>query len=172
VLRAIAVVSIAVVVFACSNQPKLASPLASSPGTSLAAPMPLPYRACRGLDLALVVGPSGANQGFATQELSLVNRASDACSLAGVPAMVLYLDAGGQIPVVSGPFRNVGIDLAPGQIVITLVGTPGSCAGAGTHPQVGSELILNLPRGDVMSADGAWVNVECGGPTVILFEAV
>jgi hypothetical protein len=172
VLRAIAVVSIAVVLFACSNQPKLASPLASSPGTSLAAPMPLAHRACRSVDLALVVGPSGAYQGHATQELSLVNRASDACSLAGVPAMVLYLDAGGQIPVASGPFRSVGIDLAPGQTVITLIGTPGSCAGAGTHPQVGSELNLNLPSGDVMSADGAWVNVECGGPTVILFEAV
>jgi Protein of unknown function (DUF4232) len=172
VLRAIAVISIAVVLFACSNQPKPESRLASSPGTSPAAAVPLAHRACRGVDLALSVGPSGAYHGYATQELSLVNRASDACSLAGVPAMLLYLDAGGQIAVASGPFRNVGIDLTPGQTVITLIGTPGSCAGAGTHPEVGSELNLNMPSGDVMSADGAWVNVECGGPTVILFEAV
>jgi len=172
VLRAIAVASTVVTLFACSDQPKLASPLASSPGTSLAAPMPLPYRACRSLDLALVVGPSGAYQGYASQELSLVNRSSDSCSLAGVPAMVLYLDAGGQMPVASGAFGNAGIDLAPGHTVITLIGTPGSCPGAGTHPQVGSELNVNLPAGDAMSADGAWVNVECGAPTVILFGAV
>lgn len=165
------VLSVAVALFACSNQSKPPSPLASSPGTS-PAPMPLAHRTCRGVDLTLVVGPSGAYHGYATQELSLVNRASDACSLAGVPAMVLYLDAGRQMPVPSGPFRNTDVDLAPSQSVITIIGTPGSCAGAGSHPQVGSRLKLNLPSGDVMSADGAWVNVECGGPTVILFEAI
>jgi hypothetical protein len=172
VLRAIAVVSFAVVLFACSNQPKPPSLLASSPGTSPVAPMQLAHRACRGVDLALVVGSSGAYDGYATQEVSLVNRARDACSLAGVPAMVLYLDAGGQIAVASGSFVNTGIDLAPSQTMVTLIGTPGSCADAGRHPQVGSELNLNLPSGDVISADGVWVNVECGGPTVILFEAI
>jgi hypothetical protein len=166
------VVCSAVVLFACSNQPKPPIPLASSPGTSPAAPMSLAHRACRGVDLALVVGSSGAYHGYATQELSLVNRARDACSLAGVPAMVLYLDAGGQITVASGSFGNTGIDLAPSHTVVTLIGTPGNCANAGRHPQVGSQLKLNLPSGDVMSADGAWVNVECGGPTVILFEAI
>lgn len=113
--RAIAVVFVAVVLFACSDQPKSEGPSAPYLGTTPAAPMPLAHRACRRVDVALIVGPSGAYQGDVTQELSLVNRASDACSLAGVPAMVLYLDAGGQIPVVSGPFRNVEIDLAPGR---------------------------------------------------------
>jgi hypothetical protein len=169
VLRSIAAASTVVVLLACSNQPE--GRLASSPARSPAAPIAQPNRACRGVDLDLVVGPSGAYQGHATQELSLVNRGSDACSLAGVPAMVLYLDGGGQIPVAAGSFGNTGVDLAPSQTVITLIGTPGSCAGVG-HPQVGSRLKLNLPSGDVISADGAWVNVECGGPTIILFEAI
>jgi uncharacterized protein DUF4232 len=134
--------------------------------------MPPAYKACRAVDLAVVVGPSGAYEGHATQEISLVNRASDVCSLTGVAAMVLYLDAGGQIPVAAGAFGNTGVDMAPGQTVITLIGTPGTCAGAGSHPQIGSQLNLNLPSGDVVSADGVWVNVECGRPTVILFEVI
>lgn len=134
--------------------------------------MPLAFRACRGVDLAVVVGSSGAYHGYATQEMSIVNRAREACSLAGVPAMVLYLDGGGQITVASGSFGNTGIDLARNQTVVVLIGTPGTCANAGHHPQVGSQLKLNLPSGDVMSADGAWLNVECGGPTVVLFEAI
>lgn len=170
-LRAIALASMVVVLLACSNQPKSESPSESSPRTSPAAQVPFAHRACRGVDLALVVGPSGAYQGHATQEISLVNRARDACSLAGVPAMVLYLVAAGQIPVAAGAFGNTGVDLAPGQTVITLIGTPATCAGVG-HPQVGSRLKLNLPSGDVMSADGTWVNVECGRPTVMLFEVI
>jgi hypothetical protein len=85
--------------------------------------------------------------------------------------MVLYLDAGGQIPVRPGSFGTTGVDLAPSQTVITIIGTPATCAGVG-HPNVGSRLKLNLPSGDVVSADGTWVNVECGGPTVILFEVI
>ncbi|MHB8589999.1 MAG: DUF4232 domain-containing protein [Candidatus Dormibacteraceae bacterium] len=133
--------------------------------------MPLAHRACRGVDLALVVGPSGAYHGHATQEISLVNRASDACFLAGVPPVVPYLDAGGQVPVAAGSFEKTAVDLAPSQTVITIIGTPGYCAGVG-HPQVGSRLKLNLRSGDVESVDGTWVNVECGEPTVILFEVI
>jgi Protein of unknown function (DUF4232) len=158
------------VLFACSNQPKSESPL-PSPGKSPASPVAQAYRACSGVDLAVLVGPSGAYQGHATQEISLVNRASDACSLAGVPPMVLYLDAGGQTPVAPGSFGKTGVDLAPSQTVITIIGTPGTCAGVG-HPEIGSRLKLNLPSGDVVSADGTWVNVECGEPTVILFEVI
>jgi hypothetical protein len=159
------------VLFACSNQPKSEGPLPSTPGKSLASPVAQAHRACRGVDLALVVWPSGAYQGHASQEVSLVSRAIDACSLAGVPPMVLYLDAGGQIPVEPGSFGKTGVDVAPGQTVITIIGTPGTCAGVG-HPKVGSRLKLNLPSGDVVSADGLWVNVECGEPAVILFEVI
>jgi hypothetical protein len=169
VVRALAVASTLAMLFGCSNQPKSESPLPSSSGKSPASPVAQAYRPCRGVDLALVVGPSGAYQGHATQEISLVNRASDACSLAGVPVIVLYLDAGGQIPVGPGSFGKTGIDIAPSQTVITIIGTPGTCAGVG-HPQVVSRLKLNLPSGDVVSADGLWVNVECGEPTIILFE--
>ena len=85
--------------------------------------------------------------------------------------MVMYLDAGGQIPVASGSFGKTGVDLAASQTVITIIGTPGTCADVG-HPQVGSRLKLNLPSGDVVSADGTWVNVECGEPTVLLFGVI
>ena len=170
-LRAIAMASAVVVLFGCSNQPKSETSLGSTPITLPASAMPPAHRPCRAGDLALVVGPSSAYQSQATQELSLVNHASDACSLAGVPHMVVYLDAGGEIPVASGSFGNTRVDLAPSQTVITLIGTPGSCAGVG-HPQVGSRLTLNLPSGDVVSAEGTWVNVECGGPSVILFQVI
>lgn len=170
-LRAITTASIVVILFACSSQARSASPSPASPRVSAGAQSALAYRPCRSADLALLVGPSGAYQAHQSQELSLVNRASNACSLAGVPAMVLYLDSGGYVPVAPGPFGKTDVDLAPRQTVMALIGTPATCSGVG-HPQVGSRLRLVLPSGDPMSAEGTWVNVECGGPTVILFNLV
>jgi hypothetical protein len=50
-----------------------------------------------------------------------------------------------------------------------LVGTPATCIGVG-HPKVSSTAQITLANGDVITADGIWVNTECGGATVAVFQ--
>lgn len=169
--RAIAAISTAVAVIACSGPAPSATPSLGPAATSPNVQEALAHRPCRGADLALDVGRSGAYEGHQTQELLLANHASDPCSLAGVPTMMLYLDSGGQLPVEPGTFAHREADLATGQQAWMLIGTPPTCSGVG-HPKVGSKIKLTLPSGDVLSGAGLWVNVECGGPAVVVFAVI
>jgi uncharacterized protein DUF4232 len=139
-------------------------------GTPLAAAAVHAQRACRAADLQIAAGRAGAFQGFATQELVLTNRASDACALAGPPSGSAILDAGGSRSLTAARSAAHRIDLAPGQTARALIGAPGACAGAG-HPSVASSLSLELDTGETAAVSGVWVNVECGAPQTILFNA-
>jgi hypothetical protein len=127
-------------------------------------------RACVAADLDVVAGRAGAFQGQATQELTLRNRATEACSLAGVPqAQVPGAGAGGQVG--AGQFAAKRVDLAPGQSATLLIGTPVGCA-ASAQPVIGSTVQLTLASGESIAVSGARVDTACGAPAVIGFDAV
>jgi len=127
-------------------------------------------RACAAPDLEIVAGRAGAFQGLATQELTVRDRATDACFLAGVPQARLP-NADGRSQVDSGEFAAQRVDLAPGQPAIVLIGTPAVCAGAG-QPAVASSVGLTLPNGDTVTVNGTRIDTECGSAAVIEFEPV
>jgi hypothetical protein len=127
-------------------------------------------RACAAPDLEIAAGRSGAFRGLATQELTVRDRAADACFLAGVPQAHLP-NAGGRSQVDSGQFAAQRVDLAPGESAIVLIGTPAVCAGAG-QPAAASSVQLTLPNGDAVTVNGTRIDTECGSPAVIEFEPV
>jgi hypothetical protein len=125
-------------------------------------------RACAAADLEIVAGRAGAFHGQATQELSVRDRAADACFLAGVPQAQLP-NAGARSQVSSDAFAAQRVDLAPGESATILIGTPAVCAGAG-QPVVASSVVLTLPNGNPVTVSGTRVDTECGPAAVIAFE--
>lgn len=147
-------------------------PWISSAGTSQSSAVVQATRACRAADLSVTAGASGAYRGMATQELLLTNHGQEACFLPGAPAAVVFLNDGSrrQVAAGAGPAVASRLDLGVGQTARLLIGTPGTCTGAG-HPQVGSRVDLTLSSGEKLSVSNTWVNVECGSPVVIAFTA-
>jgi len=126
-------------------------------------------RACRAADLDIAAGVSGAFQGLATQELTLRDRAADACFLTGVPQVVLT-NAGVRSRVGPGQFAATRLDLASGSSAGLVVGTPAGCAGSG-GPVVATSVLLTLPAGDAVSVGGTHIDTQCGAATVVEFGA-
>ncbi|HEY7200215.1 MAG TPA: DUF4232 domain-containing protein, partial [Candidatus Dormibacteraeota bacterium] len=121
-------------------------------------------------DLQVTVGPAGAFHGSATQELTLTNRAADACFFPGAPSVGALFDDDSQQAADPGQFASSRADLQPGQSADLVLGTPGSCAGAdSSRRRAATRVALGLTRGDTIEARGAYLDVQCGRPQVILF---
>jgi hypothetical protein len=145
-------------------------PWVGKPGTPRSVPVSASAgRPCRAADLDIAAGLSGAFQGLATQELTLHDRAADACFLAGAPQVVLT-DAGARSRVSPGQFAAKRLDLASGSSAGLVVGTPAACAGSG-QPVVATSVLLTLPTGDAVTVGGTRIDTECGAPTVVEFGA-
>ena len=145
-------------------------PWVDRPGTPLSVPASASAgRPCRAADLDIAAGLSGAFQGLATQELTLRDRAADACFLAGAPQVVLT-NAGARSRVSPGQFAAKRLDLASGSSAGLVVGTPAACAGSG-QPIVATSVLLTLPTGDAVTVGGTRIDTECGAPTVVEFGA-
>jgi hypothetical protein len=127
-------------------------------------------RVCAAADLEIMAGRAGAFHGQATQELSVRDRAADACFLAGVPQAQLP-NAGARSAVSTGEFAARRVDLAPGESATVLIGTPAVCAGAG-QPVVASSVQLTLPSGESVTVNGTRIDTQCGSPAVLAFEPV
>ncbi len=144
-------------------------PLPAASGSAGAQPAAPAQRACSPADLAIGVGATGAYQGHATQELTLTNRAGDACFLPGAPSTAVLFDDGSQQATDPGQFATSRVDLAPGQSALLLVGTPGTCAGADpSHSRVATRMALGLSVGGSILAQGVNLDVQCGQSSVVL----
>jgi len=152
---------LALALLACSSQSE------GSPATTSASAT---RSTCHAADLLLSVGAAGAWHTYATQELTLENRGASGCSFDGPPAMTLQLE--GQVEAVVSPdtYATTHVNIGPGQSLIILVGTPGACMGGG-QPVVGTRILVRLHPDETLTANGVWVNVACGPPRVVQFDA-
>jgi trimeric autotransporter adhesin len=147
-----------------------AVPWVDKPGTPQSLPVSASAgRPCRAADLDIAAGLTGAFQGLVTQELTLRDRAADACFLAGAPQVVLT-NAGARSRVSPGQFAAKRLDLASGSSAGLVVGTPAACAGSG-QPVVATSVLLTLPTGDAVTVGGTRIDTECGAATVVEFGA-
>ncbi|MFL6673259.1 MAG: DUF4232 domain-containing protein [Massilia sp.] len=134
-------------------------------------------RACASSDLRIAAGAAGAYRGQATQEIRLTNIGADACHLAGFPSVQLL--AANEAPQTVGAseaapqLANERLELAPGDEVVMLLGTPGVCEAA-NQPQrkISNRLQLALPGGGMKVLDGVHIDTLCGRATVVSLQAV
>lgn len=155
-----------------------AVPWTDRPGVSLLelASSASANRACLAHDIHVEIGLVGAYQGHQTQELFVGNVAPDACWVTAPPAMAIAFSDGRQVAVGRGKSMSVigasrGVDgLAPRAKVHVLIGTPGTCAGAGTLPKVATVVRLKLSQTEVVAVSGTWINAECGDPELLAFD--
>lgn len=177
--RGAVIVLAAVAISACAGGPQRvpaagsgAVPWIADPGRAMAQPAAAPAaRPCRAADLQVTVGGAGAYQGHATQEIRLTNGAGDACFLPGVPSSTLLFDDGSQESTDPGRFATSRADVQPGQSVEVLLGTPGTCAGAGpARSRVATRLRLQPAAGGSVDVPGIQLDVQCGPSSVVLFE--
>jgi hypothetical protein len=134
-------------------------------------------RPCAGGDLRVGAGAAGAYRGLATQEVRLTNIGTDACQLTGFPNVQLL--PANEAPQTVGAsdvapqLANERVDLAPGDEVVMLLGTPGVCEAA-NKPQrkVSKRLQLALPGGGLKVLEGVHIDTLCGRATVVQFQAV
>jgi hypothetical protein len=134
-------------------------------------------RACSAADVKLTAGPAGAWRGQATQEIRIANTGVEACHLPGFPGV--QLQPANEAPQTVGAseqapqLQSARVDLAPGEEVIVLLGTPGSCEAANRpERKVSKRLQLALPGGGVKALDGIHIDTLCGRATVMRFERV
>jgi hypothetical protein len=157
-----------------------AVPWLNQPAAVKAAATPAAARGvhpCAAGGLHIVAGPAGAYRGLATQEIRLTNIGTDACHLTGFPSAQLL--PAGEAPQTVGAselapqLANERIDLAPGEAVVMLVGTPGTCEAA-NKPQrkVSKRLQLALPGGGLKVLDGVHIDTLCGRASVVKLHAV
>lgn len=132
---------------------------------------------CASGELQVAAGPAGAYRGQATQEIRLTNIGTAACHLTGFPSA--QLQPAGEAPQTVGAsetapqLANERIDLAPGEGVVMLLGTPGSCEAANQpERKVSKRLQLALPGGGLKVLDGVHVDTLCGRASVIKFHPV
>lgn len=150
-------------------------PWLNQPAAEKAAAAPVAVRglhACAAGDLQIVAGAAGAYRGQATQEVRLTNIGADACHLPGFPSVQLL--PAGEAPQTVGAsdaaphLATERVDLAPGNEVVMLLGTPGFCEAAnGVQRKVSKRLQLALPGGGVKALDGVHVDTLCGRATVL-----
>lgn len=152
------------------NQPAVAKPAA-------VAAAPTPAQACSSSDLKIAAGAAGAYRGQATQEIRITNTGAVACHLTGFPDVQLLPDSGAPQTVgaseLAPRLASQRLDLAPGETVVMLLGTPGSCEAA-NKPQrkISKRLQVALRGGGIKMLDGVHIDTLCGRATVMQFQAV
>ena len=134
-------------------------------------------RACAAADVKVTAGQAGAWRGQATQEIRIANTGLDACHLPGFPGV--QLQPANEAPQTVGAsdqapeLQSKQLDLAPGEELLVLLGTPGSCEAANRpERKVSKRLQLALPGGGVKTVDGLHIDTLCGRATVMRFERV
>jgi hypothetical protein len=155
-------------------------PWVNQPATEKAPAAPAQARGarpCSSSDLQITAGPAGAYRGQATQEIRLTNIGADACHLVGFPATQLLPAAGS--PQTVGAHENAQhlaserVDLAPGEEVVMLIGTPGACdAATGPQRKVNKRVQLALPGGGMKVLEGVHIDTLCGRAAVLKFHPV
>ena len=161
-MRGVLLACLAVALLGCS------SPSGGGPATTRGVPT---KSTCHAADLLLSVGAAGAWHSYATQELTFKNRGASACSFDGPPEMTLQLEGQVEVAVAPDTYATTHVNIAPGQSLIILVGTPGACMGGG-QPVVGTRIQVRLHQDEALTANGVWVNVACGPPKVVLLDAI
>jgi hypothetical protein len=150
------------------------STIVHSKPTATMPPSPTPSlvtRGCLASDFKVGNGASGASQGDAVWSMALRNGSGIACTLNGAPPMTLTLQSGVQEQVALGDASIYeGVEVAPGQILHIMVGSPGYCANPSTSPPA-SGLTVDLPGGRVID-NGVNLYVRCGAPSVLVFTPV
>jgi hypothetical protein len=177
-VRALALTLIAACGSTAPNPPQAAVPWTDRPGTTEVtfASNAVASRPCHGRDLHVSVGNTGAYHGHQAQELTLRNVAADACLVSATMPIAVVLGTGqhsqaGRDSKTSMIGASNGMDgLAAGGSVHIIIGTPGTCPGAGTNPKIASVVQLTLTGGEVIAVTGTWINVECGPPVVLAFD--
>jgi hypothetical protein len=133
-------------------------------------------RPCVARDVHVDLGRVGAYQGHQTQELFMRNLAPDACFVSVPPAIAAVFGSGQPVPVARGAAMSAtgaanGVDgLSAGSKIHILIGTPGTCAGAGTSPKVATIVRISLSGTEVVTVPGTWLNMECGSPVLLAFD--
>jgi hypothetical protein len=134
-------------------------------------------RACAAADVKVTAGQSGAWRGQATQEIRIANTGLETCHLPGFPGV--QLQPANEAPQTVGAsdqspeLQSTRLELAPGEEIVVLLGTPGSCEAANRpERKVSKRLQLALPGGGVKTVDGVHVDTLCGRATVMRFERV
>ena len=134
-------------------------------------------RACAAADVKVTAGQAGAWRGQATQEIRIANTGLEACHLPGFPTVQLQptneapqtVGASEQAP----ELQSTRLELAPGEEIVVLLGTPGTCEAANRpERKVSKRLQLALPGGGVKTVDGVHIDTLCGRATVMRFERV
>jgi hypothetical protein len=114
---------------------------------------------------------SGDYQGDIAEQVVMTNVSTSACFLPTPPDMVVNLAAGGEEAVSVGDFAGQRVDVQPGQVLQVGFGSPGYCSAVGTV-QNASSVTMTLPGGDSVTVSGFTLDVGCGSPAVLLFDAL
>ena len=132
---------------------------------------------CAAAELQIVAGAAGAYRGQATQEVRLTHIGTGACHMTGFPGLQLL--PANEAPQAVGaseaaPHLASGrVELAPGDEVVLLLGTPGVCEAANkADRKVSKRLQLDLPGGGMKLLDGVHIDTLCGRATVVHFQPV
>ncbi len=133
-------------------------------------------RACAAAELQVATGAQGARKGFATQEVQLTNRGTEACYLTGTPEFALGPKGAAQA-LARHPSAPAALqertDLAPGDTALVLVGAPGACdAAIGPERNVNTHLQIGFPGGGSKALEGAYVDTLCGPATVLEMQVL
>lgn len=135
-------------------------------------PPPQETSPCVAADLQLASQNAGAYHGDATENLILSNSSTEPCYLSGVPQVTVHLTGGAAVGASSSGFATQRVVLVPSQRVSVLLGSPGACANVG-RPQVASFYVVSFgAAGGAIQTPTASLDIQCGAPTVLDFEAL
>ena len=147
-------------------------PWSDLPGGGLEAPSPPPAAvACATPTVQLSSHNAGAYHGDAVEDILLANDSAAACYFPGAPAMTVALASGAHQSVSAGGFGSTRLDAQPAQQLHLTIGTPATCSTFGT-PQPASSLSVSLPGGGAITVNDLNLDVQCGAPTVLLFDVI
>ncbi len=116
---------------------------------------------------------AGVYQGNAVENLHLTNTGSTACYFPGVPQLEVTLASGDRVAVSPAGFAAQRVDLQPDQTVQIMFGSPIQCPHANPQkPLVAQSVQVTFSTGGSLTVSGLQLDVQCGSPTVLLFEAI
>ncbi len=146
-------------------------PYAGKPTPSGPMPTPPPAAtvACT-LDDLEVAGWPGGYLSDETESVEFTNTTSNACYMAGTPAIQLTRSPGVVQAVPPGQFAALTVDVEPGQSALLLFGSSGMCAASETPPAQPTSVMVRLANGDAWTITES-MEVGCGAPSVVVFGA-
>ncbi len=115
----------------------------------------------------------GGYQGYGEDNLHLTNSSGAACYFPGPPQMQVTLASGGHAAVSPADFAGQRVDLQPNQTVMIMFGSPGQCPNVNPQkPLFAQSLQVTFPGGGSLAVGGLGLDIQCGAPTVLLFQAI